>query len=268
MITLIGALCMLFTWALTFALNNSTLTAELPLSLWLLATISIHVYDTLDNLDGKQARRTGNSSPLGQLFDHGLDSSINTNATCFLLVQALRVTNVAFSVSMLLGMEGIFMFAALEEHYVGVCRTSLAGVGVTEYGLLTRGMYFLTWWYGYEFWAQPFIWGIARGDSFALFSIGISVWSTSSMLILVLYRTKSLRPVRDLIPFTLTALSIYFFESCGALHDYTMPLMLSTASVLGEISTVMIVCTMAKVINSVDSVSASAYRSAAIRVSG
>lgn len=28
-------------------------------------------YITLDNVDGKQARRTGNSSPLGQLFDHG-----------------------------------------------------------------------------------------------------------------------------------------------------------------------------------------------------
>lgn len=29
---------------------------------------------TLDNLDGKQARRTGSSSPLGLLFDHGCDA--------------------------------------------------------------------------------------------------------------------------------------------------------------------------------------------------
>eukprot|EP00105_Crassostrea_gigas_P014467 XP_011431135.1 PREDICTED: ethanolaminephosphotransferase 1-like [Crassostrea gigas] len=28
----------------------------------------------LDGIDGKQARRTGSSSPLGELFDHGLDS--------------------------------------------------------------------------------------------------------------------------------------------------------------------------------------------------
>jgi len=27
-----------------------------------------------DGTDGKQARRTGTSSPLGELFDHGLDS--------------------------------------------------------------------------------------------------------------------------------------------------------------------------------------------------
>lgn len=28
----------------------------------------------MDALDGKQARRTGSSSPLGQLFDHGVDA--------------------------------------------------------------------------------------------------------------------------------------------------------------------------------------------------
>jgi ethanolaminephosphotransferase len=28
----------------------------------------------LDEMDGKQARRTGNSSPLGMLFDHGVDA--------------------------------------------------------------------------------------------------------------------------------------------------------------------------------------------------
>jgi ethanolaminephosphotransferase len=27
-----------------------------------------------DEMDGKQARRTGNSSPLGMLFDHGCDA--------------------------------------------------------------------------------------------------------------------------------------------------------------------------------------------------
>ncbi|CAN9335430.1 unnamed protein product [Alternaria alternata] len=32
------------------------------------------MYSTMDNVDGKQARRTGTSSPLGELFDHGIDS--------------------------------------------------------------------------------------------------------------------------------------------------------------------------------------------------
>ena len=33
--------------------------------------VTLLAYQTLDNLDGKQARRTGSSSPLGLLFDHG-----------------------------------------------------------------------------------------------------------------------------------------------------------------------------------------------------
>ncbi len=28
----------------------------------------------MDAIDGKQARRTGSSSPLGELFDHGCDA--------------------------------------------------------------------------------------------------------------------------------------------------------------------------------------------------
>lgn len=32
------------------------------------------MYRMLDEMDGKQARRTGNSSPLGMLFDHGIDA--------------------------------------------------------------------------------------------------------------------------------------------------------------------------------------------------
>jgi len=42
--------------------------------------ICIFTYQTLDNIDGKQARRTGTSTPLGMLFDHGCDSM-----SCFLI---------------------------------------------------------------------------------------------------------------------------------------------------------------------------------------
>lgn len=34
----------------------------------------LNSYIYLDGIDGKQARRTGTSGPLGELFDHGLDS--------------------------------------------------------------------------------------------------------------------------------------------------------------------------------------------------
>lgn len=36
--------------------------------------LGLWMYSTMDNVDGKQARRTGTSSGLGELFDHGIDS--------------------------------------------------------------------------------------------------------------------------------------------------------------------------------------------------
>ncbi len=33
--------------------------------------LGLFFYQTMDVIDGKQARRTGTSSPLGELFDHG-----------------------------------------------------------------------------------------------------------------------------------------------------------------------------------------------------
>ena len=40
----------------------------------LLAAVCLLAYSTLDNMDGKQARRTGSASPLGLIFDHGCDA--------------------------------------------------------------------------------------------------------------------------------------------------------------------------------------------------
>ncbi|PWY62455.1 sn-1,2-diacylglycerol cholinephosphotransferase [Aspergillus eucalypticola CBS 122712] len=47
-----------------------------PAPSWLYYSFALGMwmYSTLDNVDGKQARRTGTSSGLGELFDHGIDS--------------------------------------------------------------------------------------------------------------------------------------------------------------------------------------------------
>lgn len=39
-----------------------------------LCALGVFVYQSLDAIDGKQARRTASQSPLGELFDHGCDS--------------------------------------------------------------------------------------------------------------------------------------------------------------------------------------------------
>lgn len=60
----------------------------------IMMAISILIYQHLDNIDGKQARRTSiyfqnleSSSPLGMLFDHGADAV----ASFLLAVQVLKI---------------------------------------------------------------------------------------------------------------------------------------------------------------------------------
>ncbi|KAK4565415.1 hypothetical protein LTR86_004032 [Recurvomyces mirabilis] len=50
----------------------------------------VWAYSTMDNIDGKQARRTGTSSGLGELFDHGIDS-LNCTLASLLEVSAMAL---------------------------------------------------------------------------------------------------------------------------------------------------------------------------------
>jgi hypothetical protein len=53
------------------------------------AAIGLFLYQTLDATDGKQARRTGSASPLGELFDHGCDSVTQGNNISLKFVEEL-----------------------------------------------------------------------------------------------------------------------------------------------------------------------------------
>ncbi|CAG9578787.1 unnamed protein product [Danaus chrysippus] len=57
------------------ALSKENVTNDsIPNWVWAVTAVNLFVAYTLDGIDGKQARRTGSSGPLGELFDHGLDS--------------------------------------------------------------------------------------------------------------------------------------------------------------------------------------------------
>ena len=43
--------------------------------------IGLFLYQTLDAIDGKQARRTGMAGPLGEMFDHGMSSQISLESS-------------------------------------------------------------------------------------------------------------------------------------------------------------------------------------------
>lgn len=65
------ALIIMASAAVLNGIMSPTLSDELPAWVLLYNAVALFLYQTLDAIDGKQARRTESSSPLGQLFDHG-----------------------------------------------------------------------------------------------------------------------------------------------------------------------------------------------------
>jgi ethanolaminephosphotransferase len=70
LITLTGLVTLVTSYIL-LTIYNIDFDGVSPRWTYLLAAIATFIYLHLDCLDGKQARATGTSSPLGQLFDHG-----------------------------------------------------------------------------------------------------------------------------------------------------------------------------------------------------
>ncbi|KAK3394491.1 cholinephosphotransferase 1 [Podospora didyma] len=73
MVTLLGFFCILANVGLLVIFMPDMVGPGSP---WLYYSFAfgLFMYQTMDNIDGKQARRTGTSSGLGELFDHGIDS--------------------------------------------------------------------------------------------------------------------------------------------------------------------------------------------------
>ena len=53
---------------------------QAPAWAFILSALGLFIYQSLDAIDGKQARRTNSSSALGELFDHGCDA-VSTGET-------------------------------------------------------------------------------------------------------------------------------------------------------------------------------------------
>lgn len=82
LVTLLGFLAILLNVGLLL-LMVPDLVGPAPSWVYYSFAAAIWIYSTMDNVDGKQARRTGTSSPLGELFDHGIDSLNCTLASLF-----------------------------------------------------------------------------------------------------------------------------------------------------------------------------------------
>ena len=121
--------------------------------------VAMLLYQTLDNMDGKQARKTKSSSPLGLLFDHGADS-INpifgsANWIVGMMLSPSRDLWLCFAA--IFGPQALFFMATWEEYYTGELIMPIFN-GPNEGLAGGATLSFLSAWYGPSIWQQTTLW--------------------------------------------------------------------------------------------------------------
>ncbi|MCJ1356087.1 MAG: hypothetical protein MMC33_006081 [Icmadophila ericetorum] len=80
---------------LTMLYYNPTLDQDMPSWVYASWAVGLFLYQTFDAVDGTQARRTHQSGPLGELFDHSVDA-LNTVLEVLLFAAAMNLATLTF----------------------------------------------------------------------------------------------------------------------------------------------------------------------------
>lgn len=157
LITLIGLSAVLGAHLLTVYFAPGMTEGEIrdtPRWVWLVCGLCLFFYSTMDNMDGKQARKIGASSALGLLFDHGCDA---LNAGLLAGTPAAAALYSGVDGGLVLGLWFVitvpFYFATWEEFHVGALYLPLIN-GPSEGIILTVLMFLSVAVFGPESWAE------------------------------------------------------------------------------------------------------------------
>jgi len=151
-ITLIGLIHIWISFAtILYYCDSLSCSSALPSWVYLFISYNIFAYQTADNLDGKQARRTKSSSPLGEVFDHAGDC-ITIPMFGIIISTALELTALE-SFALLICVAIMFYLCHFEAYFTG---TIILGpiVNPTEAQLGLIGILLVTYSKGSLFWKE------------------------------------------------------------------------------------------------------------------
>ncbi|CAL8242536.1 unnamed protein product [Merluccius merluccius] len=124
---------------------------EAPAWAFVVSALGLFIYQSLDAIDGKQARRTNSSSALGELFDHGCDAV----STVFVAVGTCISCGIGWYPDWMFfcGFIGMFMFfcAHWQTYVSGILRFGLVDVTEVQFAIIT--MYLMTAFGGVALWS-------------------------------------------------------------------------------------------------------------------
>uniref|UniRef100_A0A3Q2ZH57 Ethanolaminephosphotransferase 1 n=1 Tax=Kryptolebias marmoratus TaxID=37003 RepID=A0A3Q2ZH57_KRYMA len=145
---------------------------HVPSWVWVAAGLFNFLAYTLDGVDGKQARRTNSSTPLGELFDHGLDSW----ACVFFVATVYSIFGrgeSGVSVAILYYILWVVLFSFILSHWEKYNTGILFLPWGYDISQVTISLvYLVTAVVGVETWYQPAVWSFLYRDLFIFMIVG------------------------------------------------------------------------------------------------
>ncbi|KAG9783430.1 Choline/ethanolaminephosphotransferase, partial [Aureobasidium melanogenum] len=229
---------------LTLLWYNPALDTDCPPWVYLSWAIGLFLYQTFDAVDGTQARRTHQSGPLGELFDHGVDAC-NTSLEVIIFAAATNLGQSWKTVLTLFGTILTFYIQTWEEYHTHTLTLGIVN-GPVEGVLILVGVYLLTFLKGgASYWQQPMLpsLDLPKSDFLpeSLYQLAWNEWymvwgglvlvfnTTSSILNVIRARRERgegpFKPLLGLLPITVTWILIpaYLWENPVILHYHLVP---------------------------------------------
>lgn len=220
----------LIIWCYCPMLNEAGVAPDsVPRWIFLFNSIAMLVYQTLDNMDGKQARRTGSSSPLGLLFDHGCDAfNLILGSGNWLCLMGIGPKDF-WQCSIVVFCPMVAFFIATWEEYHTHKLVLPYFNGPTE-GIITGAILsFLTFLWGASYWhgtswcdalstVLPFQCKICNLDLICMTALTAFVQETFMKIATVVRKTKSFSCLLSLIP--ILSLSVFSLVIFGTTHPH------------------------------------------------
>lgn len=180
---------------------NPTLDQDCPPWVYYSWAIGLFLYQTFDAVDGTQARRTKQSGPLGELFDHGVDA-LNTSLECLIFAASQNMGQSWYTVATVFASLMTFYVQTWDEYHTKTLTLGIVNGPVEGILILVFVYAFTGYMGGASFWQQSmFGWiGVPTtiGIPDAIYNLSFTEWYlVQGTIVLVLNTMESAKNVID-----------------------------------------------------------------------
>jgi len=180
---------------LTLLWYNPTLDQDCPSWVYYSWAAGLFLYQTFDAVDGSQARRTHQSGPLGELFDHGVDA-LNTCLEVLLFAGATNMGQSWKTVATLFASLLTFYVQTWDEYHTKTLTLGIVN-GPVEGILTVVAVFALTGYFGgASFWNQGMLATIGVPEALGgltipsfLYNLSFTEWYMVQGTVVLVYNT-------------------------------------------------------------------------------